>query len=256
MAKTVLFVHGAWVTSACWEPFKSWFEARGYACQAPPWPYLDRPVAELKGGIDPRFADLTISGLVDHYAQKVRAYPEPPILIGHSFGGLIVQLLLDRGLGRAGVAIDPAPPRGIGPSWTAILSSKAVLLSWRGWSRLHTMSLPEFRRNFANGLPEEALRQAYEEQIVPAPGRIFFQAALGLGTTVDFTNQKRGPLVLIAGEQDRTVTPDMAKALYLRHKQTPRPVVLLRFPGRSHYLIAEPGWEAVAQGAMTWVESF
>jgi pimeloyl-ACP methyl ester carboxylesterase len=256
MSKTILFVHGAWVTPSCWDLFKSYCEARGYACQAPAWPYLDRPVAELKRGVDPKFAGLTIQALVDHYARKVEACAEKPVLIGHSFGGLIVQLLLDRGLGRAGVAIDPAPPSGIRPSWTAIKSSRAVLLSWRGWSKLHTMSLADFRETFANGLPEEAVRQAYDTQIVQAPGRIFFQAALGLGNKLDFNNPKRGPLVLIAGEQDRTVTPDMVQAMYLRHKQTPRPVVMLRFPGRSHYLIAEPGWEDVAQDALKWVESF
>jgi len=256
MSKAILFIHGAWVTPACWDPFRSYFEARGYACRAPAWPHLDRPMEELKRAIDPAFADLTIGALVDFYARKVLACPEPPILIGHSFGGLIVQLLLDRGLGKAGVAIDPAPPRGIRPSWRAIQSSRAPLLSWRGWSRLHTMSLKDFRETFANGLPAEDLQRAYETQIVQAPGRIFFQAALGLGNSVDFTNPKRGPLVLISGEQDRTVTPDMVQAMYLRHKQTPRPVALLKFPGRSHFLIGEPGWEDVAQGALGWLRSF
>ena len=256
MSKSILFVHGAWVTPSCWDSFNSYFEARGYVCQAPACPYLDRPVAELKRGIDPKFAGLTIKALVDHYARIIAALPKPPVLVGHSFGGLIVQLLLDRGLGRSGVAIDPAPPRGIRPSWTAITSSRALLLSWRGWSKLHTMSLKDFGQTFANGLPADAVQHAYDTQIVQAPGRIFFQAALGLGNGLDFTNQKRGPLVLIAGDLDRTVTPDMVQAMYRHHKQTPRPVALLRFPGRSHYLIAEPGWEAVAQGALKWVESF
>jgi len=255
MSKTVLFVHGAWVTPSCWDPFKAWFEAKGYSCQAPAWPYLDRPVAELKRGLDPKFARLTIKKLVDHYAEKVRACGEPPILIGHSFGGLIVQLLLDRGLGKAGVAIDPAPPRGVRPSWTAIMSSKKLLLSWRGWSKLHTMSLQNFRQTFANGLPDDAVQQAYDTQVIEAPGRIFFQAALGLGNGLKRATL-RGPLVLIAGEKDRTVTPDMVQALYALHKHTPGPVAMLRFPGRSHYLIAEPGWEDVAQGALKWVESF
>ena len=102
MSKSILFVHGAWVTPACWDSFKSFFEARGYARQAPAWPYLDRPVAELKRGIDPKFAGLTIEALVDHYARIIQAAPKPPILVGHSFGGLIVQLLLTRGLGREG----------------------------------------------------------------------------------------------------------------------------------------------------------
>ena len=132
MSKTIMFIHGAWVTPSCWANFRSLFESLGYATVAPAWPYLDEPVAQLQKQIDPRFADLTIKLLVDHYAQKIADLPEPPILVGHSFGGLIVQLLLDRGLGQAGVAVDSGPPRGVLPSWIAIKSALPVLLSWRG----------------------------------------------------------------------------------------------------------------------------
>lgn len=120
----------------------------------PAWPYLYRPVSELKADIDPRFADQTVKMLVDHYAQQIERLCEPPILIGHSFGGLIVQLLLDRGLGCMGVALEARPPRGVLPSLPAIRSALPVLLSWNGWNKLQTMSFAGSSKSFANSLPK------------------------------------------------------------------------------------------------------
>lgn len=253
MSKTIMFVHGAWVTPASWQPFKDYFEALGYVCLAPAWPYLDRPMAELKRGVDPALAGITIKALVDHYAAQIKALPQPPILIGHSFGGLIVQLLLDRGLGRAGVAIDPGPPRGVLPSWLAIKAALPVLLSWRGWRKLHKMSFKGFSDTFANGLTPPQMRDAYDRHIVQAPGRIYFQAALGLGNGLNFANPNRARLLLIAGGDDRTSTPSMAAAMYRRHQKSPRGVDLLEFAGCSHWLIAAPGWEKVATGIADWL---
>lgn len=254
MSKTIMFVHGAWVTPASWQPFKDYFQALGYTCVAPAWPCLDRPVADLKRRVDPAFAATTIRKLVDHYAALIQTMPEPPILIGHSFGGLIVQLLLDRGLGRSGVAIDAGPPRGVLPSLRAIITAFPVLATWRGWTRLHTMSFRAFGETFANGLPASEMRAAYDAHIVPAPGRIYFQAALGLGNAVTFANPNRAPLLLIAGGADRTSTTSMVAAMCRRHQKSPRPVAMLTFAGRSHWLIAEPGWQDVAGGIANWLD--
>ena len=253
MSKTIMFVHGAWVTPLCWQSLKTYFESRGYTCVAPPWPYLDHPMADLKQHIDPAFAGLTVKMIVDHYATKIQAMAEPPILIGHSFGGLIVQLLLDRNLGAAGVAIDAGPPRGVIPSWMAIKSAAPVLLAWRGWSKLHTMSFKGFSKTFANGLTPDEMRKAYDSQIIQVPGRIYFQVAIGLGVGLNFANPKRAALLLISGGDDRTSTPSMVHAMYRRHKKSPRPVAMLEYPGRSHWLIAAPGWEEMAQGMSSWL---
>jgi pimeloyl-ACP methyl ester carboxylesterase len=254
MPQTIMFVHGAWVTPASWGKFKSFFEAKGYSCVAPGWPYIDKPVAELRKSIDPRFAEQTIRRLVEHYKQHLGSFQEPPILIGHSFGGLIVQELLDLGFGRLGVAIDPGPPRWVFPSLPALKSALPVLLTWNGWNKLHTMSFADFCTSFANGLPASEQRSAYDEQIIQAPGRIYFQAALGLGNGVDFANPKRAPLLLISGGKDLTVTPSMVRATYQKHKQSPAPVELIEFPDHSHFLIAEPGWEDVAGAILVWIE--
>lgn len=252
MSKTILLVHGAWVTPDCWASFRKFFEDRGHKVVAPPWPYMERSVEALQSSPDPRMAALTVKDLVDHFEAHIRSLPEPPILIGHSFGGLIVQMLLDRGLGAAGVAIDAGPPRGVLPSPTAIKSALPVLLAWRGWSRILTMSFKTFSTTFANTLPASQMKPTFHRYIVPAPGRIYFQAALGLGIGVTFKNPKRPPLLLVAAAEDRTSTPSMARAMYRRHRQARSQTDILEFPRRSHWLIAEPGWEEVADALIKW----
>jgi pimeloyl-ACP methyl ester carboxylesterase len=253
MTKTIMLIHGAWVTPASWAEFRGFLETRGYTCITPAWPYLDRSVSELRAAPHPELAKQTIRMLVDHHDRLIRALPEPPILIGHSFGGLIVQMLMDRGLGAAGVAIDAGPPRGVLPSFAAIVSALPVLSAWRGWQRTLSMSFQSFARNFANALPAGQQRQAYEQHIVPAPGRIYFQAALGIGNGVNFANPNRAPLLLIAGEEDRTSTPSMVHAMFAKHRRSPSRTDMLSFAGCSHWLIAEPGWEKVAGGVVNWL---
>ncbi|MDR3455322.1 MAG: alpha/beta fold hydrolase [Rhodoferax sp.] len=252
---TIMLIHGAWMTPDCWSQFRSCYEARGYACVAPAWPYLERPVEALRRSPAPELAKLTIKSLVDYHESLIRALPEPPILIGHSFGGLIVQMLLDRGLGAAGVAIDAGPPRGVLPSFTAIRAALPVLLAWRGWRRVLTMSFHSFASTFANTLPAGEQRPAYDRYVVPAPGRIYFQAALGIGNAVDFSNPNRAPLLLMAGGEDRTSTPSMARAMYRKHSRSPVRTDLIGFPGRSHWLIAEAGWREVAEKALDWAQA-
>ena len=254
MSKTIMLVHGAWVTTDCWTSFRDFLEAKGHRVVVPEWPYLDRPAEELRRSPDPRLAKMTIKGLVDHFEKQIRDLPEQPVLIGHSFGGLIVQMLLDRGLGAAGVAIDAAPPRGVLPSVTAIRSALPVLLMWRGWSRIASMSFKSFSTTIANTLSQSEQRRAYDRYIVPTPGRIYFQEALGIGNAVDFANPKRPPLLLIAASEDRTSTSSMVKAIYRKQSRAPSRTDIHEFPNRNHWLIAEPGWEEVADKALKWAE--
>lgn len=254
MSKTILFIHGAWVTPSSWNNFRSYFEERSYRCDAPPWPYLDKSIDSLRNNPDLKFADLTIKAIVDHYEQKIRALPEPPIIIGHSFGGLITQMLLDRGLGTAGVAIDAGPPRGVLPSLRAIKSALPVLLTWLGWRKVLTMSFKSFSATFANTMPLAEQQIAYDTYIVPAPGRIYFQAALGIGNGVNFTNPKRPPLLLIAADKDYTSTPSMVRAMHRKHSRAPARTDLIELNGLSHWLVAEPGWEKVASNIAKWID--
>ncbi|MGF7183830.1 hypothetical protein [Tunturiibacter psychrotolerans] len=168
---------------------------------------------------------------------------------------LTSRLLLDRGLGAAGVAINAGPPRGVLPSPRAIRSALPVMLAWRGWSRILFMSFKGFSTTFANTLAPSQQRETYDQHIVPAPGRIYFQAAFGIGIAVRFKNSKRPPLLLTAAAEDRTCTPTMVRTMYRKQKQAPSRTDILEFPKRSHWLIAEPGWEEVAGAILKWAEA-
>ena len=221
MSMTIMLVHGAWVTTDCWTSFRDYLRAEGHRVVVPELPYLNRPVEELRRRPDPLLAKMTIKGLVDHFEKQIRDLPEQPVLIGHSIGGLIVQMLLDRGMGTAGVAIVPAPPRGVLPSVTAIRASLPVLLLWRGWRCIASMSFESFSTTIANTLSQGQQRLAYDRYIGPTPGRIYFQAAMGVGNAIDFANPKRPPLLLIAAGEDRTITLSMVKAMYRKHSRAP-----------------------------------
>lgn len=253
MAKTVMFIHGAWLTPRIWSAWQQRFEAAGYETVAPAWPYLDRPLNELRLSPARALGQLSVGKIVDHYAGLIEAMPEPPVLVGHSFGGLVVQMLLDRGLGAAGIAIDPAPARGVLPGLAAVMTSFPILSAWAGWSRVFRMSREAFARNFAGGLRPNELEAAYERHIVPAPGRPFYQAALGIGTGIRWGNPERPPLFLMAGERDRTVEAGMVRQALGKYRRKDMPAEFRLWKDRSHFLIAERGWEEVADSALEWI---
>jgi pimeloyl-ACP methyl ester carboxylesterase len=158
----VVFIHGAWVGPRCWDGWARAYRAEGLSSIAPPWPY-----DELRRAPDARLAAVGVGEIVDHYAQIIRTLPQPPILVGHSFGGLVVQLLVSRGLGSAGVAINPGPPRGVLPTPRALVTALPVLAAWRGWRRILSLTYPQFVGGFVHELAEGERRRAFEEQTLP-----------------------------------------------------------------------------------------
>ena len=250
--RTILLIHGAWMTPASWEGWRRRYDGLGHAVTGPAWPQHDRPVAELNATPDPKLGLLNVRKLVDHYARYVKLMPEPPILIGHSFGGLVVQMLLDRGLGACGVAIAPVPPAGIKPGLPALLTALPVLLTPGAASGAVRLPFARFARTFANGLPADQRREAWETQVVPEAGRLFYQAASGVEMSVKWANPKRPPLLLVAADDDRTVQPAMVRAAFEKHRAAPALTEFKTLPGRSHYLCNEPGWEALADDVLAW----
>jgi pimeloyl-ACP methyl ester carboxylesterase len=251
----ILFVHGAWVGPRCWDSWRQFYEAEGVRSIAPAWPFDDRPYEELRRAPDPALARLGVGEIVDHYAQIIQGMPTKPVLVGHSFGGLIVQLLLSRGLGAAGVAIDPGPPRGVFPTPRALLTALPVLLAWRGWKRIMHMTYKQFVAGFAHELPERDRREAYEQHVIPTPGRPYFQAAFApfhRATEVNFRRADRAPLLITSGELDRTAPPAMVRANHRAYRHSSARTDFHEFPKRSHWIIAEPGWEEVARYALSW----
>lgn len=254
--KRVVFIHGAFMSAESWAPWVQRFEARGYQAVAPAWPFLDHSVHDLQRAPDRRFGRLGIVEIVDNYASIIRDFEEPPILVGHSFGGLFVQMLLDRGIGAAGVAIDPAPPKGVLPGMNAVRASLPVLLGWESWQRVRRMSFEAFQWGWVHTLSEPEQRAAYETQVIPTSGRLFLQALLApftSDTKVNYRNNERAPLLIIAGELDRTVEASMNLANFRRYSRSTAVTDYRAFPGRTHWIIGQPGWEEVADYAMDWL---
>lgn len=263
MSRTIIFIHGAWVTPTCWDPFISYFTERGYTCKAPAWPFHDRAIEQLRAQPDPGLSHLGLGEIVDGYERFIRRLPEPPIVIGHSFGGLLTQILLDRGLGAAGIALDPAPPRGILAAThpTTVRSLFRIISTPFGWSKTFTWTLPEFAYAFVHTAPPEEQARIFEQHVVLESGRIFFEDALSLfdghsPTRVNFSNGSRAPLLLIAGAEDRIVPAAMVRATFRKYARRSSALTHFKqFPDRTHWLIAQPGWEEIAAHVEGWLES-
>lgn len=262
MSKNIVFVHGAWLNSLSWENFIEYFEKKGYNCTAPEWPLKDRPLEELRQSPPPELAQIGVKELTDHYEGIIRPLPEPPILIGHSFGGLIVQQLLDRGLGRAGVGLDAVAPEGVlAVDWTVLKANSSVLFRWMNWEKVLHISFPEFQFSFVNTFPEDEQKKCFDRYVVPESGRIFFQAAFAQldpqhALHVNFKNNDRAPLLLTAGEFDHLVPAHVVKSNYQHHKQSAARTDLLEYNGRSHLLGSQDGWEEIAGDISNWLDQY
>lgn len=260
MNKTIVFIHGAWLTSQSWENFLDYFQKKGYECIAPEWPLKDKSAQELRKNPPPELARLGVQEIVNHYEGIIKALPEPPILVGHSFGGLFVQMLMDRGVGTAGVAIDPAAPEGVfAVDPTVLKASSNVLLGWMNWKKVLTMTLPQFQYAFVNGFPEDQQRKFYDLYVVPETGRIFFQAAFAQldpnhAIRVNFKNNTRGPLLLTTSEFDHLVPAHVTQSNFDKYKHSTARTDFHLFKGRAHLIISQDGWEELAAFAANWLD--
>lgn len=256
-AHPIVLIHGLWMTSLSWEKWIERYSDRGYRVIARSWPGMDVDIEELRR--DPsRIAALGVTDIVVHYERIVRELDRPPILIGHSFGGLIVQQLLDRGLGAAGVAIDPAPVRGI---FKLPLSTLRVgFTALRNPANRHKavpLTPKQFHYAFTNTLTEEQSAAVYQRYQVPGPDRVLFQASFAnfnprAATRVDFRNDDRAPLLLIAGGKDHVAPASLTKSNAKLYRKSKAITDFKEFPDRSHYTIGERGWEEVADYALGW----
>lgn len=257
---TIVLIHGLWMTPCSWQLFRDFYEARGYRVLTPPWPRLHAQVEEIRR--DPSaLAGLGILEIVQHYEAVVRTLPEPPILIGHSFGGLIVQMLLDRGLGAAGVSIDGTVPKGILTLPFSVLKAAGpVLRNPLNYWRTVMLTFEQFRYAFAGTMSEAAAREAYERHAIPGPGRPIFQAAFanfvpGAATTVNRRNRSRAPLLLVAGGEDHLVPAVLNRINYGKYTGSGAVTEYQEFAGRSHLLIAQEGWQEIADHALIWAQA-
>ncbi len=255
----LLLIHGAWLSSRSWEHFAGYFEQRGFAVSAPEWPRKEGDVEELRADAD-ELKGLGLAEIVDHYEAQIRELDEPPVLIGHSFGGLIVELLLDRGLGRAGVALSPAPPKGILVLPFSSLKAAAPALAHPSkWHGVVTLTLEEFTYGFVNTFSPEDAAAAYERYAVPETGQIFYEAGFANfhfnpPTEVHFKNEERAPLLIVGADKDHTVPATLARKQYEKYERSPAKTEYLEFEGRPHLLMAAEGWEEVAAAVDSWLD--
>jgi pimeloyl-ACP methyl ester carboxylesterase len=255
LTKTIVLVHGAWMTAESWDKFRKPFEAAGYTVHTPTWPYLaGRTAADLRANPPAELGRLSPGAIADHFGKFIEALPEKPLIIGHSMGGLVTQLLLDRGYGVAGVALDPGPVAGVLVDPLSLGAAFPVLARWNSWNRTYTLSKKAFDARFANTAPAAVRDEAYEKYMVPTSGRLFAQVALGIGTGVK-PKQRKQPLLISAAEHDRTVAPALSRAIYRKQKKSPARTDFVEFPGLSHFLAGEPGYEKVAQYVIDWAKS-
>jgi pimeloyl-ACP methyl ester carboxylesterase len=254
----LLLIHGAWLSARSWERFEEFFERRGYAASAPEWPRKDGDVEELREN-EEALAGLGLSEIVDHYEQLIRGLDASPVLIGHSFGGLIVELLLDRGLGRAGVALSPAPPKGILLlPFSSLKAASPALAHPSRWHGTVPLTLEEFTYGFVNTYSPEEAAAAYERYAVPETGQIFYEAGfanfhLHPPTELHFKNGDRAPLLIVGAEQDHTVPASVSATQYRKYEKSPARTEYLEFEGRPHLFVVGEGWEEVAEAIDGWL---
>jgi alpha-beta hydrolase superfamily lysophospholipase len=256
----VMFIHGLWLHSTSWQPWADMFRSAGYDPILPEWPGVPDTVAEARAHPETQ-AGIGIDQVIDSHARLVESMPEPPVLIGHSFGGLVVMSLLDRGLGRAGVAIDPAQIRGVVRTPPAQLASAfPVLRNPANRKRAVSLTADQFRSAFGNALPEEESARLHEQWTIPGPGRPLFQAALAnatpksrAATAVDTHKADRAPLLIISGGADRTIPDSVTRAAYKMYGKSAAVTEYRQFPDRGHSLTVDSGWREVAQAALDWL---
>ena len=256
-----VFVHGLWLLPSSWDRWAEMFEAGGYTALTPGWP--DDPETVQEANADPEvFAKKSVGDVADHFEDVIRKLDKTPVVIGHSFGGLLAQILAGRGVAAATVAIDPAPFRGVLPlPISSLKSASPGLRNPLNRHRAVPLTYEQFRYAFTNAVDEDEAKQLYETYCVPAAGEPIFQAAAAnlnpwTEVKVNSKNPERGPLLILSGEKDHTVPPAIAKASFKKQQRNEAITEIEEIPGRGHSLTIDHGWRGVADKALTFVKRF
>jgi non-heme chloroperoxidase len=257
----VVFIHGLWLLPSSWDRWATVFEEAGYTAISPGWPDDPDTVEEAKEHPEV-FAGKTVGQVADHFGDVIGKLDKKPAIIGHSFGGLLTQIIAGRGLSAASVAIDPAPFRGVLPlPISALRSASPVLTNPANRNRAVPLTYEQFRFGFANAVSEDEAKQLYDAYAVPAPGAPLFQAATAnlnpwTEAKVNSKSPDRGPLLIISGEKDNTVPWAIANASYKKQKRNEGVTEIVEMPGRGHALTIDSGWREVADTALAFVKRF
>jgi pimeloyl-ACP methyl ester carboxylesterase len=257
----VVFIHGLWLLPSSWDRWAALFEEAGYVALTPGWPDDPETVEEANAHPDV-FAGKTVGQIANHFCDVIARLDRNPAVIGHSFGGLLTQIMAGRGVSAASVAIDPAPFRGVLPLPISSLKSAApVLGNPANRNRAVPLIFEQFRFAFANAVSEEEAEELYKTFAVPAAGAPLFQAAAAnlnpwTEVKVDTESPDRGPLLIISGEKDNTVPWAIAHATYKRQSRNEAVTEILEMPNRGHALTIDSGWREVAETALAFIRRF
>ncbi len=255
----VVFVHGLWLLPSSWDRWAELYEKNGYTAVSPHWPDDPETVEEAKAhpGV---FANKSVGQVADHFEDVIRGLKKKPAIIGHSFGGLLAQILAGRGLASVTVAIDPAPFRGVLPlPISSLRVASAALRNPANVNRAVPLTYEQFRYGFANAVSEDEAKELYETYAVPTPGEPLFQAAAAnlnpwTEVKVNTRNPQRGPLLILEGEKDHTVPWAIANASYKKQARNDALTEIEEIPGRGHSLTIDNGWREVADIALAFVQ--
>ncbi len=255
----VVFVHGLWLLPSSWDRWAEVFEGAGFAALTPGWPDDPQTVQQAKEHPEV-LAKKSVGQVADHFDEVISGLKKKPAVIGHSFGGLMTEILAGRGLAAASVAISPAPFRGVLPlPISALRSASPALRNPANRHRAVPLTYDQFRYAFANAVSEDEARQLYEKCAVPAPGEPLFQAAAAnlnpwTEAKVDTENPERGPMLIISGELDHTVPWAIANASYKKEKRNKNVTEIVKIPKRGHALTIDSGWREVADTALAFIQ--
>jgi pimeloyl-ACP methyl ester carboxylesterase len=252
--KNVVFITGAFVTHKGWDNWKAYFESKGYKTLAPAWPFKDADPAELRNRQpnDTALASLTLSELVDHYANIIKKLEDKPIIIGHSLGGLITQILLSRGLGVAGIVFHSVPPQGIIPyEFSFLKSTWRALGLFTSASKTYLMSFDTWQYAFTNGMTLAEQKKAYEENTIPE-SKTVTKGGLSSAAKVDF-DKPRGPLLIIAGSKDNIIPASLNQRNFNAYKNNPSLTEFRLVEGRNHFVLGLPTWKEDADYVLNWI---
>lgn len=255
LPKTIVFITGAFVSHSVWDAWKTYFEKKGYTTVAPPWPHKDAPVHELRNRQpnDSALAKLTLGELTDHYINIVAALPEKPIVIGHSLGGLITQILVNRDLVAAGIAIHSVPPKGIFSfEWSFLKSVWKPLGLLSGTGKTHLMSLSEWKYAFTNGMSSEEQAISYETYCIPESKRVL-RDGLTDAAKVDF-NKTHPPLLFITGTTDHITPNSLNYENYIKYNKDHSVTDYKEFNGKNHFVLGLPSWHDEADYIVSWLD--
>jgi pimeloyl-ACP methyl ester carboxylesterase len=258
-ATPVLFIHGLWIHSSAWQPWIEYFDAAGYDASAPGWPN-DPDTVEASRANPEALADHGIDEITDHYAAIIRTLPKPPIVIGHSFGGMIAEKLLGEDLAAAAIGIDAAQIKGVLPlPLSALRVTFPVFKNPANLHRAISLTEEQFHYAFGNALSEEESKALYDQWTIPAPGKPLFQAAASnfnphSEAAVDTRNDTRGPLLLIAGGKDHTVPDAITRSTFKQYRKSEATTEILEFDDRGHSLTIDGRWQEIADACLAWLK--